>query len=70
MKFKCLISGCIYSFESDLDIAAMRKSLDYEEVPVEPVQPPVESTTVVPVALIKPAPAKPLPVAPKPTTAV
>lgn len=70
MKFKCLLSGCIYSFESDLDIAAMRKSLDYEEVPVEPAQPPVEPATVAPAALIKPAPAKPLPVAPKPATAV
>ena len=65
MKFKCNTSGCVYNFESALDIKAMRLSQDYTEVrEVPPPVMPVKPTTVVPVAPVKPVPDKPLPVVP------
>lgn len=68
MKFKCISSGCVYNFESDLDIKSMLKSPDYVQVADEPTKPaaeaPVVPTTVVPVRPAAPAPGKPLPVTP------
>jgi hypothetical protein len=74
MKFKCNTSGCVYSFESALDIKAMQLSQDYTqvvEVEVVPVQNvPVVPTTVVPVSPVAPGPDKPLPMPVKPAKAV
>lgn len=43
VKFKCRQTGNVFEFESEFDIAAVRKQSDYEEVkeevkPVEPVK--------------------------------
>lgn len=74
MKFKCNISGCVYTFESALDIKAMLQSPDYtvvEDTPgVVPAKTLVKPTTVVQVKPVEPAPGKPLPVLPEAPTAV
>lgn len=76
MKFKCNISGCVYNFESELDIKAMKLSQDYTvvkdapEAEKEPVKAVTQPTTIVQVEPIEPAPDKPLPVAAKAPKAV
>ena len=69
MKFKCISSGCIYNFESALDIKSMKQSLDYEVVVDAPAKTvPVGPTTVAPVKPNVVSPGKPLitsPIAPK-----
>lgn len=69
MKFKCVLSNCVYSFNDPLDIRAMKQSLDYIAIPegepaVEPPKVPVDPTTIVPVGPKPVAPSKPLPAAP------
>lgn len=66
MKFKCLLSGCVYNFESILDIKSMQSNLDYELVQDAPVLP----TTPIPVKPVAVAPAKPIPVPPVASKAV
>lgn len=64
MKFKCTLSGCVYTFTSPLDIASMLKSTDYtvvvDEV-IEPVKAGPVLTTIAPVSPVKASPDKPLP---------
>lgn len=73
MKFKCNISGCVYTFDSPLDIASMLKSTDYTVVTdevVEPTKAPVVPATIVQASPVKAGPDKPLPVAPVAKAAV
>lgn len=67
MKFKCVHSGCVYSFDQPNDIEAMKRSLDYVVVLdapkpiVIPLKAPVVPATIA-VAIPKPSgPDKPLP---------
>ena len=69
MKFKCNISGCVYTFSEPLDIKAMSASADYtvvsDEVVQEVVPAPDENgpATIAVVAPKPPAPDKPAPTA-------
>jgi hypothetical protein len=62
MKFKCNITGCVYTFTEPLDIKAMKMSQDYTVVEDVPEPDPVKPATVVPVKPTVVAPDKPLPV--------
>lgn len=65
MKFKCILSGCVYSFTSELDIKSMQNSKDYIQVPDEPLPKiPTVPTTIVQASPKPVAPSKPTPVAP------
>ena len=71
MKFKCNITGCVYNFESGLDIKSMLKNPDYTEVPeVAPAKDPVKPATIVVATPAPVAPATPLPVPPAASKAV
>lgn len=68
MKFKCNITGCVYTFTEPLDIKAMKMSLDYTVVEDSPEPVPVKPTTLAPVSPKQAGPDKPpaiAPVAPK-----
>lgn len=74
MKFKCILSGCVYDFTSDFDIKSMRQSHDYvvvDEMPTAPAsEAPAEPSTVVLVPPVALGPDKPLPAAAKAPKAV
>ena len=61
MKFKCNITGCVYTFTEPLDITAMKMSQDYTTVEDTPELAPVEPPTIAPVKPVVASPNKPLP---------